>query len=76
MKNQELMQNDKQINEEMTVLMRQLVMQNQLSMAGQVLKVYFKRHWKISEELSNKYVRGYFSKYYPKQLERYLKRLH
>ncbi|WP_082451902.1 hypothetical protein [Paenibacillus ihuae] len=76
MKNQGPMQKDKQINDEITVLLRQLVMQNQLSMAGQVLKVYFKRHWKLSEELSNKYVRGYFSKYYPKQLERHLKRLH
>ncbi|AHV97067.1 hypothetical protein [Paenibacillus sabinae] len=70
------MKENKIINEEMTVLLRQLVMQNQISMAGHVLKAYFIRRWKTNEELATKYVRGYFFKYYPEQLERHLKRLH
>ncbi|NGM83384.1 hypothetical protein G5B47_13255 [Paenibacillus sp. 7124] len=69
------MEDNKIINDEMTVLLRQLVMQNQISMAGHVLKAYFIRQWKTNEELAIKYVRGYFFKYYPKQVERYLKRI-
>lgn len=64
----------RQIAEEMIVLLRQLVMQDQLVMAARVLRVYFQRVWKIDEELANRYVRAYFAKYYPKQLEWYLKR--
>ena len=63
----------REIAENMIVLIRQLVMQNQLVMAAHVLGVYFKRVWKIDEELALRYVRGYFAKYYPKQLERHLK---
>lgn len=69
------MENKRQINDEMTVLLRQLVMQNQIKMAGLVLRTYFIRHWKINEEMAGKYVRCYFSKHYPKQLERHLNRL-
>lgn len=65
----------KLIADEMTSLLRQLVMQNQIRMAGLVLQTYFIREWKIAEELANQYVRGYFAKYYPKQLDRHLKRL-
>lgn len=65
----------KQITDEMTSLLRQLVMQNQIRMAGLVLQTYFVREWKIDEELANRYMRGYFAKFYPKQLERHLKRL-
>jgi hypothetical protein len=50
-------------------------MQNQIRMAGLVLQTYFVREWKIDEELANRYMRGYFAKFYPKQLERHLKRL-
>jgi len=57
----------------MVTLLRQLVMQNQIRMAGLVLQTYFVRKWKIEQELAKRYVRGYFAKYYPKQLERYLK---
>lgn len=52
--------------EEMIVLLRQLVMQDQLVMAARVLRVYFQRVWKIDEELANRYVHRYFAKYYPK----------
>lgn len=68
------MENTNQIADEMVVLLRQLVMQNQLVMAARVLETYFQRVWKIDETLANRYVRGYFAKYYPKQLERHLKR--
>lgn len=62
-----------QIADEMTVLLRQLVMQYQIRMAGLVLQTYFVREWKVEESIANRYVRGYFAKYYPKQLERHLR---
>ncbi|MNP66467.1 hypothetical protein D3C76_1621820 [compost metagenome] len=62
----------RQISDDMTVLIRQLVQQNQLVMAARVLGVYFQRVWKIDQTLANRYVRGYFRKYYPKQLEKHL----
>lgn len=66
----------KQLSDDMTVLAKQLVAQNQLVMAARVLGVYFQRVWKIDEKLANEYVRRYFHKYYPKQLEKHLKRNH
>ena len=64
----------RQLSDDMTVLLMQLVAQNQLVMAGMVLKAYFLRLWKIDEAKANEYVRCYFNKFYPK-LERHLKRL-
>jgi hypothetical protein len=64
----------REIADEMTVLLRQLVMQNTIRIAGHVLQTYFLREWKIHEELANSYVRCYFAKYFPRQLERYLMR--
>lgn len=68
------MEQKRQIDDDMTTLVRQLVAQNQLVMAARVLGVYFQRVWKIDEELAGRYVRAYFKKYYPKQLEKHLKR--
>ena len=65
----------RQISDDMTVLLRQLVMQNQIKMAGLVLRTYLIRHWKIDERLAGKFTLLYFSKHYPKQLERYQKLL-
>ncbi len=70
------MEQKRQISDDMTTLIRQLVAQNQLLMVARVLGVYFQRIWKIDQTLANCYVRGYFRKYYPKQLEKHLKRTH
>ncbi|CAM3830714.1 hypothetical protein ACFW4G_28040 [Paenibacillus lactis] len=64
----------RQVDNEMITLLRQLVMQDQIKMAGLVLRTYFVREWKVEQELANKYVRIYFTRYFPKQLDRYLKR--
>lgn len=66
---------NRHIADEMNTLLRQLVMQDQIRMAGLVLQTYFVRNWKVEESLAKQYVRGYFAKYYPKQLERHLKRM-
>lgn len=60
----------RKIANEMTVLLMQLVAQNQIRIAGLVLQTYFVREWKLDDSLSSRYVRAYFAK----QLERLLKR--
>ncbi|MBW5444754.1 hypothetical protein GE107_01570 [Cohnella sp. CFH 77786] len=55
----------------MIVLVRQLVMQNQIWMAAMVLKVYFIRNWKVSEEVAAFYMRKYFEKYYAAQVRKF-----
>jgi lipopolysaccharide biosynthesis glycosyltransferase len=69
------MKEAKRINDEMTVLLMQLVAQYQIKMAGIVLKSYFVRCWKITEDVAAAYVRLYFKKYFPKELDRYMKHL-
>lgn len=65
---------ERKIAEGMTVLLMQLVAQNQIRIAGLVLQTYFVREWKLEKPLANWYVRAYFAKHFPKQLERHLKR--
>lgn len=64
----------RKIVDEMTVLMMQLVAENQIRIARLVLQTYFVREWKLDESLASRYVRAYFAKHFPKQLERYSKR--
>lgn len=64
-----------QIADEMVVLLRQLVMQNQIRMAAMVLKVYFIREWKLSEEVAAFFMRKYFEKYYADHVRKFRKRI-
>lgn len=68
------MASNKQLPEELIVLLRQLVMQGQIRIAGMVLQSYFLRFWKIDRELAEHYVVRYFRKYYPSQLSKHQKR--
>lgn len=62
------MKNTKEgISEALTVTLRKLVMNGHYSMAGTVLYVYFKRCWKLEDDLAGYYVVRYFSKYFPTQ---------
>lgn len=65
----------RQIADEMVTLVRQLVAQNQIKVAGLVLQTYFIRVWKKEKDIAAHYVRAYFKKHYPEQLERHLKRV-
>lgn len=59
------------ISEDMTALLKQLVINGSLHVAGIVLLVYFKRVWKIDDDLAAHYVVRYFQKHFPKQLARH-----
>lgn len=56
--------------ESLHTLMRQLVQQKQIHMAGTVLFVYFQRHWQLDEEKAAYYTVRYFRKYFPVQWEK------
>jgi hypothetical protein len=59
------------IPEELTTLLRQLVVNGSIRIAGIVLYVYFRRCWKLGDELAAYYVVRYFKKYYPRQLSKH-----
>ncbi|MNC57094.1 hypothetical protein D3C75_1067330 [compost metagenome] len=68
------MKNEKEgLSEALTVTLRQLVMNGHYSMAGTVLYVYFKRFWKLEDELATHYVSRYFAKYFPNHLVKHQK---
>lgn len=61
--------NDKKgLPENLITTLRQLVMNGHIQMAGTVLYVYFKRSWKLDDQLSAYYVSRYFTKYFPSQV--------
>lgn len=65
----------KGLSEALTVTLRQLVMNGHYSMAGMVLYVYFKRYWKLEDELAAYYVSRYFAKYFPTICHKHLKQM-
>ncbi|WP_058303736.1 hypothetical protein [Gorillibacterium timonense] len=60
--------------EDMTVLLRQLVMNGHIRIAGTVLYVYFVRCWQLDEECAAYYMQRYFQKYYASQLQKHKQR--
>jgi hypothetical protein len=61
------------ISEELITLLKRLVANGSIRIAGTVLFVYFKRCWQIDDELAAHYVIRYFQKYYPHQLDNHRK---
>ena len=59
------------ISDDLTVLLKQLVANDSFRVAGTVLYVYFRRIWKIDDELAAYYVVRYFQKYFSQQLSRH-----
>ncbi len=60
--------------EDLTVLLKQLVVNGHIRHAGTVLHVYFIRSWQLDEELAAYYMRRYFEKYFAAQLQRHMQR--
>lgn len=60
---------------ELIDLIKQLVSQKHIRIAGTVLYVYFCRVWKTNDNLAAYYVTRYFQKYFPTQLDKH-KRQH
>ncbi|HEY4430308.1 MAG TPA: hypothetical protein VGN87_04630 [Paenibacillus sp.] len=61
--------------EDITVLMRQLVINGHIRMAVTVLYTYFIRCWKLDNERAAYFMRRYFEKYFAPQLQRHLQKL-
>lgn len=61
----------KGLPEELLTLLKQLVAQRNIRIAGWVLYAFFIRNWKLSEEHASYYTLRYFQKYYPRQWEKY-----
>jgi len=63
-----------QIADEMIVLIRQLVSQKQIRIAAEILKVYFIRYFKVSEEVAAFFMRKYFERHYSVQVRKFRQR--
>lgn len=59
------------IADDFRLLLKQLVINDSIRIAGTMLFVYFKRNWRIDDELAAHYVVRYFQKYFPNQLSRH-----
>jgi hypothetical protein len=69
------MERKKEIPEEVRVQLQRLVIQGQIMVAGAMLNTFFRRVWKIEDLLALQYVKRYFQKYFPVQLEKHRKRM-
>lgn len=61
----------KKLPDDVERLLRQLVCNGSIQMAGMVLKLYACRCLKLDGKAANAFVLGYFEEVYPKELERY-----
>lgn len=57
--------------EEMTLLMKRLVVNGHIRIAGTLLYSYFIRCWQLDEELAAYFMQRYFEKYYAPQLQKH-----
>lgn len=69
------MDQKREIPEEVRVQVQRLTVQGQIMVAGAMLNTFFRRVWKVEDELASQYVKRYFQKYYPVQLEKHQKRM-
>lgn len=65
----------RQLTEEIEVLIRQLVMQNQMVMASQVLIAYINRTWKVDQDQAKYFMIKYFEKFYSNEVKIFQQRL-
>ncbi|MEK3726201.1 hypothetical protein [Paenibacillus sp. FSL H8-0034] len=57
--------------EDLTILLRRLVVNGSIRIEGITLYVYFRRCWSLEDELAAYYMRRYFEKYYTHDLSKY-----
>ena len=58
-------------SEDMEMLLRQLVCNDSISMAGRALQLYACRCLKMDKQAASAFVLQYFEEVFPKELERY-----
>ncbi|UQZ84538.1 hypothetical protein SK3146_03793 [Paenibacillus konkukensis] len=60
---------------EMEELLKQLVMNGGIRMAGTVLFVYCRRMYQVDEDTAARWMIAYFRREFPQQLQRYQERI-
>lgn len=65
----------KGLSVEMEELLRQLVMNGGIRMAGTVLYVYCQRMYQVDEDTAVRWMKSYFRREYPEQLQRHQDRI-
>lgn len=60
---------------EMEELLKQLVMNGGIRMAGTVLFVYCRRMYQVEEDTAARWMISYFRREFPQQLQRYQERI-
>jgi hypothetical protein len=58
------LESKRKLPDELIVLLRQLVKQEQIHIAAVVLSVYFRREWRLEVDVAGYYTRRYFEKHY------------
>lgn len=61
--------------EELTTLLKQLVMNGQVRIAGHVLYSYCRRFYGVDDETAARWIVIYFRREFPQQIERHQKRI-
>lgn len=65
----------KELPEELTVLIRRLVSQGQIRIAGTLLYAWFRREWQLRDDIAAYYMTRYFEKYHGDHLQKHRKRM-
>ncbi|OBZ17103.1 hypothetical protein [Bacillus sp. FJAT-26390] len=65
----------KGLPDDVSTVLKQLVMNGHFSMAGRVLLTYCRRTYDVDEETAARWTVVYFQREFPQQLQKYRKRL-
>jgi len=64
----------KGLPDELQTLLKQLVANGSVRIAGTLLYAWFRRCWELDDETAAYYMRRYFEKYFSRQLQSHRKR--
>jgi hypothetical protein len=65
---------EKKLSKDMQVLLKQLVMNGGIRMAGTVLNTYCRRMYQVEVDTAARWTTAYFEREYPRHLERHRSR--
>jgi hypothetical protein len=65
----------RKLPEDLIVLLKRLVQQGQIRIAGTLLYVYFRRSWQLEDDIAAYYMTRYFEKYHSDHLQKHRQRM-